>query len=211
MSVQTVYATLAAHYGNLNWWPAKSPYEIIIGAVLTQNTNWSNVEKAIANFGDKLIPEVVSDMPMEELKNIINPAGFFNQKAVYIKEVTAWFALYNYDVLTVQREPLAKLRPELLAVKGIGKETADSILLYAFDYPTFVVDAYTARLCERYPLEAGKGYDAIKSYFENNLPRSADVYNNYHAMIVMLAKEYCRKRKPLCNECPLKVECEFTL
>jgi endonuclease-3 related protein len=132
--------------------------------------------------------------------------GFFNQKAVYLKAVTQWFSGYDFDVPTIQREALEKLRPELLSVKGVGKETADSILLYAFNLPTFVVDAYTVRLCERYPVDAGKGYDAIKARFEESLPRSVDIYNNYHALIVINGKNHCRK-KPVCDGCPLYDVC----
>ena len=202
----SIYKTLLAHYGNLHWWPAKTPYEVMVGAVLTQNTAWINVEKAIANFGDNLSPEFVENAEFAELIDIIRPAGFFNQKAVYLKSVTNWYAKYTYDVPTVQREPFAKLRTELLAVKGVGKETADSILLYAFGFPTFVVDAYTVRLCERYPVDAGKGYNGIKAHFENNLPHSEEVYNNFHALIVINAKEHCRK-KPVCEGCPLEDKC----
>jgi len=202
----SIYKTLLAHYGNLHWWPAKTPYEVMVGAVLTQNTAWINVEKAIANFGDNLSPEFVENAEFAELIEIIRSAGFFNQKAVYLKSVTNWYAKYTYDVPTVQREPFAKLRTELLAVKGVGKETADSILLYAFGFPTFVVDAYTVRLCERYPVDAGKGYNGIKAHFENNLPHSEEVYNNFHALIVINAKEHCRK-KPVCEGCPLEDKC----
>lgn len=201
-----IYETLLAHYGELHWWPAKTPYEVIVGAILTQNTAWGNVEKAIANFSGNPSPETVATMPTEELTEVIRPAGFFNQKAGYLKAVTAWFAKYGYDVPTVQKQPLGKLRAELLSTKGIGQETADSILLYAFGFPTFVVDAYTNRLCVRYPIEAGKGYAAVKACFEDNLPESVDVYNNFHALIVINAKEHCRK-KPNCNGCPLGGKC----
>jgi endonuclease-3 related protein len=178
----------------------------MVGAVLTQNTAWSNVEKAIAGFGDNLSPEAVVDSDLTELTEIIRPAGFFNQKAGYLKAVTAWYAGYGYDVPTVQKEPLAKLRAELLSTKGVGQETADSILIYAFGFPTFVVDAYTVRLCCRYPIKAGKGYAAVKAYFEGSLPKSAEVYNGFHAQIVINAKEHCRK-KPLCDGCPLGSGC----
>jgi len=201
-----IYESLLAHYGDLNWWPAKTPYEVMVGAVLTQNTAWSNVEKAIANFGDNLTPEFVLNANITELAEIIRPAGFFNQKTIYLKSVTEWFMRYNFDVPTVQREPLEKLRPELLSVKGVGKETADSILLYAFNFPTFVVDAYTVRLCDRFPVDAGKGYDAVKMYYESNLPQSAEGYNNYHALILINGKDHCRK-KPSCDDCPLYDAC----
>ena len=202
-----IYDTLLAHYGDLDWWPAETPYEVMVGAVLTQNTAWSNVEKAIANFGGKLTPEAVQSMDVSELAEIIRPAGFFNQKAGYLKTVTEWYAKYSFDVQTVQKEPPEKLRTELLGVKGIGRETADSILLYAFGFPTFVVDAYTVRLCERFPIEVGKGYEAVKVYFEAAVPKDAKIYNNYHALIVINGKDHCRK-KPLCNGCPLHDICE---
>jgi len=206
-TVFSIYETLYNHYGNLNWWPAKTPYEVIIGAVLTQNTSWCNVEKAIANFGTNLAPDFVYDVDINDLIDIIRPAGFFNQKAVYLKAITQWFKKYNFDVQIAKREPLDTLRIELLNVKGIGKETADCILLYALGLPTFVVDAYTVRLCERYKINAGKGYDAIKTYFENNLPCDLQIYNNYHAFIVMCGKDCCRKNKPLCSDCPLGGTC----
>jgi len=205
--IQTIYNTLTDRYGDLHWWPAKTPYEVMVGAVLTQNTAWGNVEKAIVNFGDNLSPQFVQNADMEKLAEIIYPAGFFNQKSVYLKTMTDWFEKYDFDVKIVQEKPLEKLRPELLSVKGIGKETADSILLYAFGFPTFVVDAYTARLCERYPLKVKKNYDYIKAYFEENLTKNVEVYNNFHAMIVINAKEHCRK-KPLCSGCPLAKSCE---
>ena len=220
MSVQEIYDALHTRYGDLNWWPSKTPYEVMVGAVLTQNTAWRNVEKAIAHFGGNLSPQAVLNMDVAELAETIRPAGFFNQKAVYLKAVTAWFAGYNFDVQAVRCEPLENIRAELLSLKGVGKETADSILLYAFGFPSFVVDAYTVRLCERYPIPllggvpegrggyAGKSYDAVKACFENNLPRDVETYNNFHATIVINAKEHCRKSKPLCNKCPLNGTCK---
>jgi endonuclease-3 related protein len=206
-TISGIYHTLFAHYGDLHWWPGDTPYEIIAGAVLTQNTAWSNVEKAIANFRGSLSPEFVADTDIATLANIIRPAGFFNQKAAYLKAVTAWYAGYGFDIKAVQNEPLAKLRAELLAVKGIGQETADSILLYAFGLPSFVVDAYTHRLCARYPIAAGKSYADVQEYFTQHLPHDAQAYNHLHAMLVVNAKEYCRK-KPLCATCPLTKKCK---
>ena len=189
--LQKIYQTLYDHYSDLHWWPAKTPYEVIVGAVLTQNTAWSNVEKAIMNFGDRLIPEFVMNIGITDLKEIIKPAGFFNQKAGYLKAVTEWFSGYDYNVQTVQIEPLDMLRKELLSVKGIGQETADAILLYAFGFPTFVVDACTVRLCKRYPINTGDDkYISIKNHFENNLPGDEKLYNQFHAFIVMNAKNY---------------------
>ncbi|MCL1896061.1 MAG: endonuclease [Clostridiales bacterium] len=201
-----VYETLLAHYGDLKWWPADTPYEVIVGAVLAQNTAWSNVEKAIANFGDSLSPEAVRDMDPAKLIEIIRPSGFFNQKAGYLKNVTEWFSGYGFNAEVARREPLEKIRAELLGVKGVGRETADAILLYAIGLPSYVVDAYTVRLCGRYPIDAGEGYEKIKAYFEENLPADAGVYNRFHAMIDINAKEYCRK-KPECAGCPLEGGC----
>jgi len=203
----SIYETLLAHYGDLRWWPADTPYEVMVGAVLTQNTAWGNVEKAITNFGDNLTPEFVSDASLTELAELIRPSGFFNQKAAYLKAVTSWFKKYDYDIAAARSEPIEKLRAELLSVKGVGRETADSILLYALGVPTFVVDAYTIRLRGRYPLDAGDDYETVKAYFEAGLPPDARVYNNYHALIVINGKHCCRK-KPLCASCPLTGDCE---
>ena len=202
-----IYEAMLSHYGEPLWWPAETPYEVIVGAVLTQNTAWGNVGKAIANFGDNLTPEAVAEAETVQLIEIIRPTGFFNQKAAYLKAVTNWFSKYNYDVASVQREPLEKIRAELLSTRGVGPETADSILLYAFEFPTFVVDAYTMRFCERLPIDAGKGYASVKAYFEVNLPRSVKLYNCYHALIVINGKDHCRKR-PVCDGCPLADICE---
>jgi endonuclease-3 related protein len=205
--LKKIYETLKKRYGDLHWWPAKTPYEVMAGAVLTQNTAWTNVERAIANFGPNgPKPKIVAAASLDELAAIIRPAGFFNQKAGYLKSVTEWFAMYNYSVNKVKREPLETLRAELLSIKGVGEETADSILLYAFNLPAFVVDAYTKRLCARYPINAGKTYSQIKRFFEDNLPKTVEIYNNFHALIVINAKEHCRK-KPYCEECPLGGKC----
>ena len=208
-----IYELLNERYGNLNWWPADSPYEVMVGAVLTQNTAWTNVEKALANFGknhcNKITPEFIEKISIEKLSEIIRPAGFFNQKAVYLKAVTTWFNQYDYDVDKVKNGNLKFLRKELLTVKGIGKETADSILLYAFNFPTFVIDAYTRRLLERLEIEnIPKEYDNIKAMFETALPHDESLWNNYHACIVINAKEHC-KVKPICTNCPLIELCSY--
>ncbi|MDD4772435.1 MAG: endonuclease III domain-containing protein [Eubacteriales bacterium] len=205
ISLSEIYKTLLDRYGEPRWWPANTPYEVIVGAILTQNTAWSNVEKAIAGF-DELSPEFVTETDGAELARRIRPAGFYNQKAEYLKAVTAWFSEYDFDVSAVRRQPLQKVRAQLLSTKGVGPETADSILLYAFGFPTFVSDAYTIRLCSRYPLPAGKGYSSVKAYFEDNLPADAVIFNNFHALIVINGKEHCRS-KPLCDSCPLGENC----
>ena len=201
-----MYTRLLDHYGDPRWWPAGSTYEVMAGAVLTQNTAWSNVKKAIANFGDGLSPYAVAAADTESLKDIIRPAGSFNRKASCLKALTAWYSFYGYDEERVRRQPMEMLRGDLLALKGIGPETADSILLYAFGFPSFVVDAYTMRLCGRYPLDAGGDYHAVKSFFESHMERDALLYNRFHALIVINAKAHCRK-KPLCSGCPLYDTC----
>ena len=203
-----VYETLFARYGDLHWWPAKTPYEVMAGAVLTQNTAWRNVVKAIDNFKGTLTPEFVAQAEPAVLIDIIRPAGFFSRKAECLIAVTAWYAGYSYDAENVRSEPFKKIRAELCSVKGVGDETADSISLYAFDFLTFVVDAYTVRLCGRYTIETGGGYFGVKAFFESNLPKSIEIYKNFHALIIANAKEHCRKNKPLCSGCPLFEGCE---
>lgn len=201
-----IFDRLLARYGDPHWWPAQTPYEVIVGAVLTQNTAWTNVEKALANFNGKLEPEHVLSLAPEALAEIIRPAGFFNQKAEYLQTVTCWFGQYEYSVESVRKLPRQRLREELLALKGVGRETADSIMLYAFGFPSFVVDAYTMRLIERLPLPAGPGYEAVKAFFERHIPADAALYNCYHALIVLHAKAHCKKA-PACEDCPLADMC----
>ena len=217
-----IYKILLEHYGEPEWWPVKfggkynikKEFEIIAGAVLTQNTNWNNVEKALANFKDLLSPEKILEVPADELAQIIKPAGFFNQKAEYLKNISKWLDGYNFDIELIKRGDLFKLRRELLAVKGIGEETADAILLYAFGFATFVADAYTKRLiarlfnADRTELEDNK-YGTVKKFFELNLPHDAQIYNNFHALIVINAKAHCRK-SPICAGCPLARICKIS-
>jgi endonuclease-3 related protein len=205
--VSEIYETLRDGYGDIGPWPAETVYEILVGSILTQNTAWTNVEKAIRNFASDLTPQRIQALPQEELEALIRPAGFFRQKASYLKNLTNWYASYNFDPEVVRREAMEKLRKELLELKGVGPETADAILLYAFEFPTFVVDTYTKRLFSRYPVEAGKSYKEIKTYVEDRLPRDTMVYNRFHALIVHNAKEHCKK-KPVCEGCPLEEACE---
>ncbi len=202
----TIYEMLFAHYGDLGWWPAETPYEVIVGAVLTQNTAWSNVEKAIGRFEGELSPERILNLPPEELQEIIRPAGFFRQKAQYLKDVTGWLMGYGCSMDLLRRRPLPEIRSELLDVRGIGNETADSILLYAFHLPTFVVDAYTMRFFRRFPVAAGKTYMEVKAFCEAGLPRDVQVYQHFHALIVKNGKEHCRKQMS-CPGCPLEASC----
>jgi endonuclease-3 related protein len=218
LSPTALYKTLNAHYGDLNWWPGGSPFEIIVGAVLTQNCAWHNVEKAIANFGDNLTPEFVLSSDEKKLGEIIRPAGFFTRKTLYLKAVTEWFSRYDFDVHEIAKKDVGELRTELLSVMGIGRETADSILLYTANLPTFVIDAYTKRLCTRLPMSGNSeskmplpisvinDYEKLRSFFMKNLPEDVYLYNNFHAAIVNLCKDFCRK-KPLCEGCPLSGFC----
>lgn len=205
--LEKIYQTLYAHYGDLQWWPADTPFEVIVGAVLTQNTVWTNVEKAIERFEGNLSPERILDLPVEDLQDIVRPTGYFRQKARYLRAVTEWFVSYGGDVDLIKSRLLPEIRSELLRVRGVGNETADSILLYAFDLPSFVVDAYTMRLFGRYPIEAGKTYMEVKSFCEAGLPRDATLYNHFHALIVQNGKEHCKKKKE-CAGCPLEQLCE---
>jgi endonuclease-3 related protein len=206
IDLPAVYTALERRYGNLNWWPAETPFEVIAGAVLTQNTNWSNVELALANFGGPPEPAFIEAVNTERLIELIRPAGFFNQKARYLKNITAWFKTYDYDVDKVRERDAKALRAEILAVNGIGRETADSIMLYAFGFPEFVVDAYTKRLLERMGLEP-MDYERVKALFQEQIPKDVKIYNNYHAAIVINAKRHCRK-KPDCRDCPLREMCD---
>jgi endonuclease-3 related protein len=207
IGVDGVRQRLHDAYGALEWWPADNPFEVMVGAILTQNTTWSNVELALQNFAGQLSPQFIDQIEPTALSQIIRPAGYYNQKAIYLKAVTAWFGHYNYDADQVKQQSLEHLRSELLAVRGVGPETADSILLYAFEMPTFVVDAYTMRLCRRLPIPAGTTYSAVRHYFMDRLPTSVALFNDFHAQIVNNAKDHCRA-KPICEDCPLGDCCQ---
>jgi endonuclease-3 related protein len=210
MSRQTlfdIYTRLYEQYGAQDWWPGETPFEIIVGAILTQNTNWKNVEKAIANLknADCLTPEKLRGLPTQELAELIRPAGYFNIKAQRLKHFLDWL-FENHDGMLELLEPLGLsiLRDQLLGIKGIGPETADSICLYGFAKPIFVVDTYTARIFGRHGMiEAPSGYEQIQEMFHGDLEHDAALFNEFHALIVRVGKEYC-KPKALCEECPLE-------
>ena len=204
--LEKIYQTLYSHYGDLQWGNTTPPYEVIVGAILTQNTSWTNVEKAMERFEGILSPERILDLPLEELQEIIRPAGFFRQKSQYLKAVTEWFMSYNGDLKLIKRRPLPDIRSELLRVRGIGNETADSILLYALDFPTFVVDAYTMRFFGRFPIGAGEKYMEVKHFCEEALPKDMVVYRHFHALMVQNGKEHCKKKMD-CDGCPLEELC----
>jgi endonuclease-3 related protein len=205
-----IYGLLLDRYGPQQWWPAETPFEVCVGAVLTQNTNWGNVEKAIANLrrAGVLSEEGMRKLPREVLAELIRPAGFFNVKAVRLTAFVDWlFERYGGSLELMFAGDWLLLREELLRVKGIGRETADSILLYAGEKPTFVVDAYTLRLFSRLGLVAGTaGYEEVRSLFMAQLPADPGLFNEYHALIVRHGKEHCRS-KPGCPGCSLHVLC----
>lgn len=202
-----LYRRLYDRFGPQHWWPAQTPLEIMIGAVLTQNTNWKNVEKAIANLKAAALLEITKlfQMELQSLAEQIRPAGYFNVKARRLKNLMAWLCTqYDGKLEALQDQPTAQLRQELLAIGGIGPETADSILLYALHRPVFVVDAYTARILGRHRLiEPGADYEQIQSLFQNALPQETPLFNEYHALLVQCGKEFC-KPKPHCQGCPLE-------
>ncbi len=204
-----IYELLLATYGPRHWWPADTPFEVCVGAILTQNTNWVNVEKAITNLkaaGLLSVEALVLVDPLE-LGEVIRPAGFFNVKSRRLKSFVAWLMLRADGSLDrLFATGWRQLRPELLAISGIGPETADSILLYTGGQPTFVVDAYTRRLLFRLGLlrDEDTGYEEVRSLFMNALPQEVNLFNEYHALIVQHCKERCRKR-PLCEGCVLRV------
>ena len=202
-----IYQLLFEHFGPQHWWPGQTQFEIITGAILTQNTNWTNVEKAIANLKSAhlLTPKGLHDIEVSELAELIRPAGYYNIKAKRLKNFISWF-FENYDGEPARLESLDtdQLRAELLAIKGVGRETADSILLYAFDREIFVVDAYTARVAIRHGLiEPEADYEQLRDLFQSNLPPEAKMFNEYHALLVRVGKEFC-KPKARCAGCPLE-------
>ena len=203
----SMYKKLYAHFGPRHWWPAKSAFEVTVGAILTQNTAWSNVEKAITNLKVKrlLSPAKIKQVNTKRLAALIRSSGFYNEKAKKLKAFVNFLSDFSGNNLTkLRRRPTGDLRQELLRVKGIGPETADSILLYALGKPSFVVDAYTKRIFTRHKMiPEGAAYHEVQRFFTDNLPGDAKIYNEYHALIVETGKNYCKKNKPLCKICPL--------
>ncbi len=202
------YDALYAALGPQHWWPGRTPFEIILGAILTQNTAWVNVERAIANLrrANLLRPKALERVSSARLARCIRPSGYFRQKAAKLKAFVRFLRKeYSGSLTRMFRTPTAELRERLLAVHGIGPETADSILLYAGEHAVFVVDAYTRRILERHRhAQPRESYDEIREKFERHLPRQAPLYNEYHALIVRTGKEWCRPKSPRCEKCPLR-------
>ena len=201
------YEALHAAYGPQNWWPADSPTEVVIGAILTQNTAWTNVEKAIRSLKNAgcLDFKSIDAIDVDTLGNLVRSAGTFRVKAKRLKAFAKWLLTeYGGNLEHALSADLNQTRNALLAIVGIGPETADAILLYAGDRPTFVVDAYTQRILRRHRLiEGHASYDAVKAVFEQTIPHDMQVYNEYHALLVEVGKRHCRVRA-VCHGCPLE-------
>jgi endonuclease-3 related protein len=202
-----VQQRLLEHFGPQHWWPAETPFEVMVGAVLTQNTSWRNVTRAIANLRERdlMEPAALYAVAVEELAELIRPAGYYRVKAKRLRNLLE----YVMDRCAGSLEEMferstEQLRAELLEIKGIGPETADSILLYAAGKASFVVDAYTYRVCVRHGwIEAEIDYEGLKEFFETALPEDAGLYNELHALLVRVGHEHCRRR-PKCEGCPLE-------
>lgn len=236
--LRAYYDALFAALGPQHWWPSSrsgGPFEIIVGAILTQSTAWTNVEKAIANLRSArtLTPRAIERIPLPRLARLIRPSGYFRQKAKKLKAFVRFLrSNYGGSLARMFRTPTAALREQLLAVHGIGPETADSILLYAGRHPVFVVDAYTRRILLRHALihepvsvdvsslarrgdrglgispdplpPTGTAYEEVRALFESSLPRDAQLFNEFHALLVHTGKHFCRPRDPRCDSCPLR-------
>jgi len=205
-----LYRRLLAAYGPQGWWPADGPFEMIVGAILTQATAWENAEAAIdaLKAAGLLSPEGIKDAPLDRIASLIRPAVYYNQKARKLKSFIDFLvARYGGDLERFLEEPLPVLRDSLLSIPGIGLETADSIILYAAKKPSFVVDAYTKRLLVRLSLiDSNAGYDRVRLLFMSVLPADPGLYGEYHALIVRHCKEHCRA-DPVCVGCPLASIC----
>ena len=206
-TLQLLYVQLYRFYGPQQWWPAQTKLEIIVGAVLTQNTAWANVEKAIANLKRHKVLTIKKLLCLSDKKlaQLIRPAGYYTIKTKRLKSLLRFIATeYRGRIDEMAREPLAVIRRKLLAVHGVGEETADSIILYALEKTQFVVDAYTKRIFARHKFIRSDTvcYQDTQTLCMRNLKRDAQLFNEYHALLVRLAKDYCKKRAPLCAQCP---------
>jgi len=208
VSLAKIYETLDQYFGDLQWWPGDSPFEVIVGAILTQNTAWKNVEAAIGRLKaeDLLHPGKMRQLADQRLADLIRPAGYYRIKT---KRLKAFLDFLNEacrdDLKALFAQDLRVLRQKLLSVHGIGEETADSILLYAGGKPVFVVDAYTRRIMQRHRIiDDNAGYAEIQALFMNGLPRRAPLFNQYHALLVNTGKHFCSKQRPGCERCPLQ-------
>ncbi len=203
--LQKIYELLYKTYGAQHWWPGETPWEVCMGAVLTQNTNWGNVEKAISNLksSGSLCPVKIKSMPLSELESAIRPSGYFRLKAQRLLAVTDWWLKNVKNDRLHPSRTLSCWRESILNVKGVGPETADAILLYSFNLPTFVIDTYTKRIMARhFGFKYDIAYNELRQFFMDNLPHDPELFNEFHALFVRTAKEACRKNGCGSN-CPL--------
>jgi len=207
-----IYRRLLAHFGPQHWWPAQEPFEVIVGAILTQSAAWDNVEKAIANLraAEALSPRTLRQLRLSKLAKLVHPCGYYNAKALKLKSFAFWLGNhYKDDLDRLFATDTYDLRQQLLSIHGIGRETADSILLYAANKPIFVIDAYTRRIINRTGLAPEKvSYAAYQALFMEHLPPDTGLFNEYHALLVCQGKNVCRRR-PLCPQCCLNDICHF--
>ena len=209
-----IYRRLLDSYGPQGWWPSDGPFETIVGAILTQNTAWANVDKALANLSSAglMTPAAIREVPEARLAEVIRPSGYFNTKARKLKAIAEYLALYDDDTGRWRSRDAKDLRAELLSVYGIGPETADDIVLYVADLPSFVMDSYTVRLVDRFGIAPKrKRYEDYQALFEDNLTHDAQLFNEFHALLDAHAKEVCRKHNPGCAECVLRDMCKTGL
>jgi endonuclease-3 related protein len=202
------YDALFQTHGEQHWWPGRTPFEIIVGAILVQNTNWVNAARAITNLRQAklLTPAALEEVSYARLASLIRSSGYFRQKARKLKAFLNFLRkVHRGSLAAMFRTPTATLREQLLRVHGIGPETADSILLYAGNHPAFVVDTYTRRILQRHGLATGKeSYEGLRGLFEKSLPNDPQLFNEFHALIVHTGKNHCRARAPICSQCALR-------
>jgi len=209
--LKQIYNKLCKHFGPQYWWPGDSPFEVVVGAILTQSCNWQNVELAISNLKKEKILSIkeLYNVKTSKLQKLVKPSGYFRAKAKKLKAFVYHLIKYHKGSLKIMfKQPLSKLREELLSIHGIGPETADSILLYAAEKPSFVVDAYTIRIGQRLKLFKRSKYNEVKEFFESNLQKDVKLFNEFHALLVALGKDYCKKSRPKCDICPLLKICQ---
>ena len=205
-----IYRRLYDTYGPQEWWPGDSPFEVIVGAILTQSAAWTNVERAIENLkgAGALSAPALRGMAYQDLARLVYPSGYYNAKALKLRAIAEHMAAYDDILESLFDKDTTSLRDELLSIHGVGEETADSIILYAAGRPAFVIDAFTRRITGRLGLAPSQEtYQAYQALFQGHLPPDAAMFNEYHALLVRLAKDTCRKRQPRCGACPLQPVC----
>lgn len=214
--INYIFNSLSQRYGDIcrsdrgygrSWWPGDRSFEVMVGAILTQNTNWKNVEKALHRFDGNLTPEFILSTSNDDLAEIIRPSGYQNQKAQKLKNMCQWFQKYDFDFNKIMQNSTSQLRNELLDINGIGGETADSILVYALNKASFVIDAYTRRILYRVGIDVPNDYESFRMLMEKLITKNVRIYDYYHGLLVEHAKAHCNKT-PNCQNCPLDTYCE---